>query len=95
MEEHIDTVGRRLLVSGRVQGVNFRLACARRANQLGLAGQVRNLADGRVEVIAAGPRSAVELLAAWCAEGPPLALVEEVESFARDPSGISGFRVVG
>jgi acylphosphatase len=69
----------RFLVSGRVQGVWFRGSTQRRARELGLDGFARNLADGRVEVVASGDAAAVEELAAWLRQGPPLAEVEAVE----------------
>jgi acylphosphatase len=68
----------RCLVSGRVQGVNFRSATLSRAEDLALHGWVRNLPDGRVEVVAAGAPSAVGALARWLWEGPPAARVEAV-----------------
>lgn len=68
----------RFLVSGRVQGVWFRGATQREAGRLGLAGIARNLADGRVEVIASGEPAALGTLAEWLAEGPPLAVVDSV-----------------
>lgn len=71
-------VAARFLVSGRVQGVWFRGATQREAGRLGLAGIARNLADGRVEVIASGDPQALRSLAAWLADGPPLAAVDAV-----------------
>lgn len=68
----------RFLVSGRVQGVYFRASTRERAQQLALDGHARNLADGRVEVIAAGEAAALEALAAWLQHGPPAARVEQV-----------------
>ena len=56
---------RQFLVSGRVQGVGFRDATRTRANELGLAGWVRNLSDGRVEVQAAGSGEKLDALADW------------------------------
>jgi acylphosphatase len=44
-------VRKRVVVEGRVQGVGFRVACAHAARSAGLAGQVRNLPDGRVEAV--------------------------------------------
>lgn len=67
----------RFIVSGRVQGVGFRWSAQRRAEDLGLAGWVRNLPDGRVEVMAAGDRLAE--LEEWLQEGPRWARVEAVE----------------
>lgn len=69
----------RCFVSGRVQGVGFRAATARRARELSLAGVARNLADGRVEVTACGEASAIASLVSWLWQGPPLAHVRAVE----------------
>ena len=68
----------RFLVSGRVQGVFYRASTREQALALGLAGMARNLADGRVEVIACGELQAIEQLERWLYEGPPAARVEEV-----------------
>ncbi len=67
-----------MTVRGRVQGVGFRWFVARHAQQLGLAGWVRNLPDGRVEVLCEGPAGAVEALTARVGEGPPRAAVTAV-----------------
>lgn len=69
----------RLLVHGRVQGVFFRHSTAEQARGLGLAGWVRNLANGGVEIVAEGPRRELKILAAWAHQGPRLARVEGVE----------------
>lgn len=71
---------RRFLVSGRVQGVGFRWFVTSLASELGLRGTVRNLRDGRVEVVAAGTDSALAQLADALADGPPAARVEGVEA---------------
>lgn len=63
---------------GRVQGVGFRAWAARRAVELGLAGWVRNAADGSVEVRVAGSRAAVARYRLLLASGPPLARVDEI-----------------
>jgi len=80
-----------LLVSGRVQGVFYRASTARRARQLGLAGWVRNLPDGRVEAVFEGGRAAVEEAIAWCREGPPAARVTNVALTWEDVAGEQGF----
>ncbi len=69
---------RRCYVSGRVQGVGFRASTHRQASALGLNVQARNLADGRVEVIARGPEAALDALCEWLRTGPPYARVEGV-----------------
>jgi acylphosphatase len=62
---------RRLVVSGRVQGVGFRWFVRQAARELGLAGRVRNLPDGTVEVEVAGPEEALARLRERLREGPP------------------------
>ena len=69
----------RFIVRGRVQGVYFRAGTREQAQKLGLRGHARNLADGSVEVVAAGEPQAIDALEAWLHEGPPLARVERVE----------------
>ncbi|MGO9176399.1 MAG: acylphosphatase [Desulfobaccales bacterium] len=68
-----------VLIEGRVQGVFFRAATRDEASALGLAGWVRNLADGRVEALFEGERLALEKLLAWCRQGPPYAYVDHLE----------------
>lgn len=67
-------------VSGRVQGVWFRQSALETAQAHGLAGWVRNLDDGRVEVMACGHEGGLMQLEAWLSLGPALANVAEVES---------------
>ena len=69
-----------LLVTGIVQGVFFRKFTTRTARELGLSGWVRNLADGRVEVLAEGERGALEQLKEACRRGPQYAKVEDLSS---------------
>ncbi len=66
-------------VAGRVQGVFFRASTQEQAKDLGIGGWVRNLSDGRVEVLVEGKQSAVEQLVQWLWHGPPGADVEKVE----------------
>jgi acylphosphatase len=85
----------RIRVVGMVQGVFFRQSTAEEAGHLGLAGSVRNLADGSVEVVAEGSRDRVEALVAWCRRGPPAARVEVVQVEWEASSGQAGpFRVM-
>jgi len=77
---------RRSLVSGRVQGVFYRASCVRKAQSLGLTGYARNLADGRVEVLACGAEDAVAQLIAWLWEGSPASRVAGVETTNVDPA---------
>ena len=83
-----------VLVSGRVQGVGFRYWVCRQAEPLGLAGSATNLADGRVEVVAEGPRDRVaELVTALRGDATP-GYVSAVEARWVDPAGEPvGFRI--
>lgn len=73
-----ESICRRYFVGGKVQGVWFRSATRERALELGLSGYARNLADGRVEVLAFGAREALQELEVWLWRGSPAAVVSEV-----------------
>jgi len=84
-------VRRRVLVSGRVHAVGFRASCRFRAEQVGVAGWVRNLSDGRVEAVFEGPATSVDALVEWCRTGPPHARVSGVEVTDEPVEGDSRF----
>ena len=86
-------LSRRLVVEGRVQGVGFRVSCARRARALGLSGWVRNLPDGSVEVLLQGPQGSVTEVERWCAHGPHLAEVTSVEATNEPHTTEHGFAI--
>ncbi|MDQ3661197.1 MAG: acylphosphatase [Actinomycetota bacterium] len=86
------TIRRRLLVSGRVQGVFYRDSCRQEAQEKGIAGSARNLPDGRVEIILEGDKDAVERMTEWCRKGSDMARVDSVEVEEQEPQGESGFR---
>jgi acylphosphatase len=88
-----DLVRVRILVEGRVQGVNFRHYTRLEADRLGVAGWVRNLPDGRVEAVCEGGREAVEELLTWTRHGPDWARVTEVAIHDEAPLGEQGFRI--
>jgi acylphosphatase len=67
-------------VSGRVQGVWYRSSTEKIAKKLGLTGWVCNLSDGRVEILACGPKEKISLLQEWLWQGPTAAKVTEVIS---------------
>ena len=70
----------RLLISGHVHGVFYRARVQEHAERLGIAGHVRNLSDGTVEVIAHGDRETVERFIAFCRDNPGASVVDHVES---------------
>lgn len=67
-------------VQGRVQGVGYRAWAQRTARRYGLAGWVRNITDGTVEVLASGPAAAVQQFVGDCHAGPTSARVTLVEA---------------
>ncbi|MGM0774610.1 acylphosphatase [Marinobacter sp.] len=69
-----------MLISGKVQGVYYRASAASKAAELGVTGYAKNLPDGRVELVAEGPRSALTSLRQWCGDGPPAAEVDRVDT---------------
>lgn len=75
------------IVTGSVQGVNFRTFTQKRATELGLVGYVRNRPDGSVEFVAEGPRDALERLRDAVHIGPWMAVVENVDSQWQTPTG--------
>lgn len=87
-------IRRRVRVTGRVQGVNYRYYCRQQANSLGVAGWVTNRDDGSVEAVFEGPPAAVEAMIDWCRRGPALASVARIEATEEKPSGERVFRVV-
>jgi len=72
-------IARRIIVHGRVQGVGFRFFVVGVAEDLGVAGWVRNRRDGTVEALLQGEEDAVERAIAWARRGPPAARVERVD----------------
>lgn len=86
-------IRRRVLVSGRVQGVWFRDSCRNEAQRLGVHGWVRNLPDGRVEAAFEGEVHLVDQMVAWCRHGPPNARVSEFHLFHEAPEGETTFRI--
>lgn len=81
------TVRRRLVITGRVQGVWFRESTKDEANRIGgLQGSVRNLEDGRVEVVVQGSAGAVERLTEWCRTGPSGARVDDLQVHEESPA---------
>lgn len=86
------TVARRFIVRGRVQGVFFRDSTRRVAESLGLTGHALNLPDGSVEVLACGDVQAIDKLATWLHDGPPLSRVTSVDGTDVETPTPRGFR---
>jgi acylphosphatase len=91
-KSHVGETRVRALISGKVQGVWYRAWTQEEAEKRGLSGWVRNLSDGRVEAVFAGPHDKVEDMLAACREGPPLARVDGVETDDHHGQVDPGFR---
>lgn len=72
---------KRIFVSGRVQGVGYRDWVVRTAQRTGITGWVRNVRDGRVEILVAGEDDRVDTLVEELNQGPPLARVDHIEAY--------------
>lgn len=83
----------RVIVSGKVQGVGYRMSTEEVANDLELNGWVRNLPDGRVEAVFEGSTDVVEKAIAWCRQGNPPAVVKDVAVEYEAPEGMRGFEI--
>lgn len=82
-------------VRGHVQGVGFRWWVRERAQELGLAGTAANLDDGRVEVVAQGPRDrCAQLLGQLRGSGPPGRVAGVTERWGDPQSGLDGFATI-
>jgi acylphosphatase len=84
---------KRVIVSGRVQGVFFRDSTRRRAEASRVAGWVRNTPEGTVEAVFEGEDAAVDELVEFCRSGPGRAEVSAVDVEEEQPEGLSDFKV--
>ena len=80
-------------ITGRVQGVGFRMATSKKSESLGITGWVRNLDDGRVEVYACGNKAMFGEFRKWLGHGPGMAKVINVECAAADYSETKDFSI--
>lgn len=88
-----ETIRRRVLVHGRVQGVFFRDSTREEAQRRGVSGWVSNRSDGAVEAVFEGPADAVQELVQFARTGPKRASVRDVEVREEPPEGLSSFEV--
>ena len=88
-----ETIGRRYLISGRVQGVGFRYFAQRAARELGIAGWAQNLGEGGVEIEAVGPTALLNEFEARLRKGPLGSDVRGFEVWEKSPNQLSGFHI--
>ncbi|KKI98249.1 acylphosphatase [Prochlorothrix hollandica PCC 9006 = CALU 1027] len=82
-----------VIITGRVQGVCYRLATQQEAQRLALAGWVRNLPSGQVEAVFEGDRDALEDMVLWCHQGPSQARVTQVALHWHVAQGYDSFTI--
>ena len=87
-------INRIVIITGKVQGVFFRGSTREMAEQSGVKGEVKNMPDGSVQLIAEGDEEPVEALIAWCHYGPPRAEVKEVSIKEGIIKGYKDFSVI-
>ena len=84
----------RAIVSGRVQGVGFRIYTRAQARQLGVKGYVRNLSSGEVEIVACGEPENIDTLIEWAKSGSPSAVVNNLKvDVVTDVEEFEGFEI--
>lgn len=86
-----DMAAQRLLIEGRVQRVGYRDWAVRTARQLGIVGWVRNLQDGRVEILADGEDVVLDSFIDQCRGGPNLARVDRIDAQPAELGNVKGF----
>jgi acylphosphatase len=89
----LNLIARHYLISGRVQGVGFRYFAERAAREAGVAGWVRNIADGRVEVHAEGTRAQIERFEASVRRGPSRSEIRGFEWSEDSPTQSDAFEI--
>jgi len=88
-----ETIRKRLVVHGKVQGVFFRHSIREVAGNEGVSGWATNRDDGTVEVVLEGPPDAVQAVAEYCRVGPVSAQVDRVDERDETPEGLHGFEI--
>jgi len=83
-----------VIISGRVQGVFFRMKTLEEARKSGVSGWVRNKYDGTVEAVFEGEKALVDSVIQWCRQGPPMSKVDNVKLERQSYTGeFSGFSI--
>ncbi len=83
-----------IIVSGKVQGVFFRVNARNKASELGLTGWVKNTPEGKVEIVATGNDQSLFHFTEWCKRGPEKAEVADVAITKCDPQIFSSFIII-
>lgn len=82
-----------VFIKGKVQGVFFRKNTKNKADELGISGWVKNLADGRVEAVFEGEKNKVKKMIDWCYKGSSASKVEKIEVNKQKEQDLKGFQI--
>ena len=82
-----------LIVSGKVQGVFFRVNTQKKASELGLHGYAKNLPDGNVEVVTQGDEEKINELIQFIKNGPGIAKVKEIKINHKELENLKSFEI--
>ncbi len=80
-------------MAGKVQGVYYRQSTKEKAQQLGVTGTVQNLRNGDVLIMATGTGEQLDQLVSWCKQGPPRAVVSDIQVEQKDTLRFNGFTI--
>lgn len=83
-----------LLIVGKVQGVFYRVSAKEKADEIGIAGWVKNTKEGNVEAVATGSNEQLEMFTQWCYKGPKRAVVDKVIVTKIPDAHFNNFEVV-
>lgn len=89
----VGKIQKHIFLSGRVQGVGFRAFTRQQAAVLNINGWVKNLADGRVEIVVQGERTKVKEMISKLKEGPSFAKVEDIEINEEKLDDLGDFKI--
>ena len=84
----------RIYITGAVQGVFFRKFLQEKANELGIRGYVRNLEDGRIEIVAEGKDNNIDEMLGICQKGTPHTEIKDIELQKLTHQGFNSFKVM-
>jgi acylphosphatase len=84
----------RIIISGKVQGVNYRASARNAATELGVSGTTKNLANGDVEIYATGSKEQLDKFIAWCRKGPAISKVSHVQTTELPLQAFDGFAII-
>ena len=83
----------KIIVHGKVQGVNFRKSTAEKANELSVKGYVMNLSDGTVMIEAEGSQASIDEFIEWCYIGSVMSDVNKIDVISGEVKGYKSFRI--